>query len=212
MGIPKVVRMKVEKKFINNDSTLPFGVTVSEVVETVNSVYAFLFDMDSFLVNKEYPCLSDLILGNTFSGVVSEVIVKTLSDASPALVRNEYIGGHPDLLPTSKGYSKGSAYLKAPEGIEVKTSKQKGGWQGHNTEGGWFIIFRYTMHEAGLLATNPTLEFVEVLAAEIDSSDWSFSGRKGKSRRTPTASILKSGTSKLRSNAIIRNPNYLVRR
>ncbi len=58
----------------------------------------------------------------------------------------------------------------------------------------------------------PTLEFVEVLIAEIDCSDWSFSGRKGESRRTPTASILKSGTKKLRNNPALRNPDYLVRR
>lgn len=38
-------------------------------------------------------------------------------------------------------------------------------------------------------------------AAKLDKKDWSFSGRKGKSRRTISSSIIKSRM-KLRSNKI----------
>jgi len=48
------------------------------------------------------------------------------------------------------------------------------------------------------------LTFVEILCAKLTKKDWSFSGRKGKSRRTPTASITLSGVDKLRSNFIYR--------
>lgn len=212
MTLPALFHQSVEGKFINYECELPYGVRVDEIVRTVNKVYDFLYDMDSFLLDRGYSTFYNLILKNTFSGVLSEVIVKTLAKISPALVRNEYTGGHPDLLPTSKGYSKGARELLAPDGMEIKTSKQKGGWQGHNTEEGWFTVFRYVVHEAGILAENPTIEFVEVMTAQLTESDWSFSGRSSTSRRTPTASILKPGLTKLRRNPVIRNPKYLVGR
>ena len=51
-------------------------------------------------------------------------------------------------------------------------------------------------------------QVVEVLAAELDKTDWSAQGRKTGSRRTPTASIIASGTAKLRANWIYRNPDF----
>jgi hypothetical protein len=45
-------------------------------------------------------------------------------------------------------------------------------------------------------------EIAGVYAAQLRKRDWSFSGRKGESRRTITASITKSGMDKLRSNIV----------
>jgi hypothetical protein len=53
------------------------------------------------------------------------------------MVANRKIGGHPDLLPKAK-YTTDSI-LKGLEGIEVKTSIQRGGWQGHNPEECWMV-------------------------------------------------------------------------
>ena len=50
-----------------------------------------------------------------------------------------------------------------------------------------------------------------VLCAQLEESDWSFSGRKEGSRRTPTASIKRSGLMKLETNAIYLDPNYAPR-
>jgi len=91
------------------------------------------------------------------------------------------------------------------EGIEVKASKQKGGWQGHNPEGGWFMIFRYEVdRETMPMEERRPTQIVEVLIAKLTKDDWSFSGRKGKSRRTITASIRASGVKKLRDNWVYR--------
>ena len=56
--------------------------------------------------------------------------MKNIARASMALEANLKVGGHPDLLP--KGYYSSNLVLKGDEGIEVKASIQKGGWQGHN--------------------------------------------------------------------------------
>jgi len=99
--------------------------------------------------------------------------------------------------------------LKGDEGIEVKCSIQKGGWQGHNPEDCWLMVFRYAVGEQESGQTTP-LTFIEILCARLTKSDWSFSGRKGASRRTPTASITAAGVEKLRSNFLYRLPNVGV--
>jgi len=116
------------------------------------------------------------------------------------LTKNTKVGGYPDLI--SVGKYPNNSVLRG-EGIEVKASKQKGGWQGHNPEEGWFMVFRYKIDNEILPVKNrePT-EIIEVYAAKLLEEDWSFSGKSRTSRRTGTASIIGSGMKKLRSNWI----------
>ncbi len=148
-----------------------------------------------------------LLLGNSFSGILSELLVKNIARVSSTLIANLKVGGHPDLLP--KGHYSSNLVLKGDEGIEVKTSIQKGGWQGHNPEDSWLLIFRYMVGMQDDKQVVP-LTFVEILCAKLTKKDWSFSGRKGASRRTPTASITTSGVEKLRANFLYRLPGVGV--
>jgi hypothetical protein len=158
--------------------------------------------VNTTLVDKGYDRLEELLLTNAFAGFISEVLVKSLSEASDTLVRNMKTGGHPDLIP--RGKYKANSVLTG-EGIEVKASLQKGGWQGHNPEKGWLMIFQYSLDiETEPKENRRPTEFVQVLAADLVDGDWSFSGRKGKSRRTITASINRQGMEKLRGNPIYR--------
>jgi hypothetical protein len=105
-------------------------------------------------------------------------LVKNIARASATLEANLKVGGYPDLLPEDH-YS--SRYvLKGDAGIEVKASIQKGGWQGHNPEDAWVMIFRYTVGKQDKGESMP-LTFIEILCARLKKSDWSFSGRKGTS-------------------------------
>jgi hypothetical protein len=108
-----------------------------------------------------------------------------------------------------KGHYSTNFVLKGDEGIEVKASIRKGGWQGHNPESCWLMVFRYAVGEQDNGTVMP-LTFVEILCAKLDKSDWSFSGRKGASRRTPTASITATGIEKLRENFLYRLPGVGV--
>jgi hypothetical protein len=141
------------------------------------------------------------------SGIVSEFLVKNIARTSATLEANLKVGGHPDLL--AKGHYPSSFVLKGEEGIEVKSSIQKGGWQGHNPEAGWVMVFRYAVGEQDSGESIP-LTFVEILCGKLTKSDWSFSGRKGASRRTPTASITTAGVEKLRANFLYRVPDVGV--
>jgi hypothetical protein len=166
------------------------------------SFYSLLNLVNVTLVSKGHDRLEEFLLTNAFAGFISEALVKSLSEASDTLVRNKKTGGHPDLIP--KGKYRADSVLMG-EGIEVKASLQKGGWQGHNPEKGWLMVFQYSIdiETEPKENRNPT-EFVQVLAAELSDDDWSFSGRKGKSRRTITASINRQGMEKLRKNPIYR--------
>jgi hypothetical protein len=194
----------LDPHYVNKDATLPYGLTVKEVENAISETYRLYDGINDYLTNNDFRPLEELLLGNSLSGILSELLVKNTARVSKTLDANLKVGGHPDLLP--KELYSSNMVLKGEEGIEVKCSKQKGGWQGHNPEECWVMIFRYT------LGRGSPLTFIEILCARLLKTDWSFSGRNGTSRRTPTASILISGVEKLRSNPIYRAPGVGVNR
>ena len=134
----------------------------------MEAVHSFLHDVNRFLVGRGYDRLEEILLGNSFAGLLSEILVRELARHSAALERNVRIGGHPDLLPV--GMYAGNSVLRGTEGIEVKSSKQKGGWQGHNPEAGWLMVFRYTVdtETQPIRERNPT-QFVQIrVAPQLD--------------------------------------------
>lgn len=172
--------------------------------------YNFLHHLNGFLVRSGYKRLEDFMPGNAFSGLVSEILVQAVPKKCASLKKNRRVGGHPDLIP--KGHYRGDSILQGDEGIDVKSSKQSGGWQGHNPEAGWVMVFRYRVDTT----TEPPerrhpFEFVEVLAGCLARRDWSFSGRGETSRRTITASMKREAVQRLRANWVYRNPAYAVR-
>ena len=208
-GVAEAVsRPKLYAEGFNQSATLPYGLAVDEVRATLEGVYDFLFDLNTFLVSRGYDRLEDIILGNSLSGFISELVVKGLGANSKTMARNAKIGGHPDLIP--RGRYPEDSVLRARDGIEVKTSIQGGGWQGHNPEESWIMVVQYAV-DPGLDADKArrSIEVLKVMCALLEEADWSFSGRVGASRRTPTASILKTGTAKLHANAIYEHPQYV---
>ena len=124
-------------------------------------VYETLHGINTILFERSERRLEDTLLGNSVSGVVSELLVKAIADRSPALSRNERVGGHPDLLPL--GYYESVEVLHGEHGIELKASIQKGGWQGHNPEHGWVVVFRYVVDaETTPVGNREPTRFVQV--------------------------------------------------
>jgi len=121
---------------------LPYGLTIKAIKAAMEDVYETLYTINNGLVAKGLERLEETLLGNSFSGLLSELAVKGLARHSKTLARNIKVGGHPDLIPKRK-YPNDS--VLRGEGIEVKTSIQTGGWQGHNPEASWIMIFQYSM-------------------------------------------------------------------
>lgn len=198
---------KLDPRYVNQRAVLPYGLTVSEVEQAIAETYRLFHGLNNYLVRNGFQPLEELLLGNSLSGVISEFLVKNLARVSATLDANLKVGGHPDLLPKSHYHS--NLILKGDEGIEVKCSIQQGGWQGHNPEDCWLMVFRYAVGKRDDGETIP-LTFIEILCAKLTKADWSFSGRTGASRRTPTASITEAGVEKLRNNFLYRLPGVGV--
>ena len=200
---------ELDARYVNPSVKLPYGLKVSEVQHAVAETYRLLNGLNDYLVRDGFRPLEELLLGNSLSGIISEFLVKNIARTSTTLEANVKVGGHPDLLPTK--YYSSNTVLKGEEGIEVKCSIQPGGWQGHNPEECWLMVFRYVVGKQSSGAVMP-LTFIEILCARLMKLDWSFSGRRGGSRRTPTASITETGVEKLRSNFLYRLPGVGVGR
>jgi hypothetical protein len=204
-------RPNLHPRGFDHDIRLPYGLRVAEVRAAIEDIYDFLHNVNRFLTEKGWDRLEETLMAATFSGMISELVVQSLSKQSASLISNQYHNGRPDLLPRS--HYPNDAALRGEEGIEVKASRHSSGWQGHNVESGWIMIFQYQLDiETQPMEQRDPTTFVRVLLAQLKETDWSFSGRGEGSRRTITASILRSGMEKLLATPLYLDPTYEPRR
>ncbi len=153
------------------------------------------------------------MMAANFSSLVGEFLGATIPKYCATLVKNRYHNGHPDLLPT--GRFPRNATQHGGEGIEIKASRYGRGWQGHNAEDAWLMVFVFDSNTSrldkvtdGAQAPRP-FHFLKVVGAKIAKNDWLFSGRSETSRRTITASVTRSGYEKMEANWIYRHSGVL---
>lgn len=202
--------------WFNPNATLPYGVTPDEVKVAIKQFYRFYGDLNEFLLKEDHGRLETVLrANNALSDFVGNVATEELAQASDNLILNQKQDGFPDILPVDNQEYAAEDYKvhHGDEGIETKCSKSNGGWQAHNNEEAWFVVFRYERGdpEAKVKEMAP-IQFTQVLAASLDEDDWSHSGRSGDSRRTITSSIISSGMYKLRSNPIYEDPEAITGR
>lgn len=209
-------RPEFQEDYFNPNADLPYGVTADEVAEAVREFYEFYGDLNEFLLVEDHGRLETVLrANNALSDFVGNAATEEVANASDALIVNQKPDGFPDLLPVDHDDYAAAEYEvhHGDEGIETKCSKSNGGWQAHNNESAWFIVFRYTRGDpdAEVEEMEP-IRFVQVLAGNLDEDDWSHSGRGEDSRRTITSSIVASGMHKLRSNPIYEDPDAITGR
>lgn len=189
----------------NPAAQIPFGVTTSHIQQSMQDFLDFLGFINTQLNTKQIERLEAFMMPAAFSSMVGEFMGAAIPKYCNTIVRNKYHNGHPDLLPT--GRFPGDAVLHATEGIEVKGSRHVSGWQGHNAEPMWLMVFVFdsnTSADAGKGVMPRPFKFIKVVGAQLDQADWQFSGRSATSRRTITASVKRSGFLKMEANAIYR--------
>ena len=181
----------LNRKFLRN-VLLPQDLTNDEIYIALENTQGFFISIrkDAGII------LSETIQVNNFSGIVSNVFTKKLSDISKYKSYRDQ--RYPDLMHVASGI-----------GLEVKaTNKPWKGGEGHNGHSGWHIIVCYTILPDG------DIEFVQTEIAnlngfETDNSDWKYQGSKrndNNSQRTETYITTAIGTSKLRDGSV-----YLIR-
>jgi hypothetical protein len=186
----------------NQAAVLPYGLDIHSIQRAMSDFLDFLGFINPQLHTHNLPRLETFLMPANFSSIVGEFMNMTIPKYYPGLVKNQYHNGHPDLLPT--GVHPGNAVQHSTQGIEIKASRHPSGWQGHNVEAVWLIVFVFDSNTSNdKPGVSPkSFCFKSVFAARLDEDDWAFSGRSGTSRRTITASVTQSGVRKMKANWI----------
>jgi hypothetical protein len=197
----------ISPKDFNPAAVIPYGLTVEHIRLAMTEFIDFLGFINTQLFTREIPRLEAMLMQANFSSMVGEFMSAAIPKYCSTIVKNQYHNGHPDLVPP--GIYPGDAVLHGSEGIEIKGSRYVRGWQGHNAEDVWLLVFTFDSStprdKANRIAPKP-FRFRLVAGAAIEKADWTFSGRTGASRRTPTASVNPSGYSKMLANWIYKEP------
>lgn len=189
----------------NADTVLPYGLTAEHVRLAMSDFLGFLGFVNQQLNTKEMERLESIVMPANFSSIVGEFMGARIPKHCPAIVKNAYHNGHPDLIPA--GVFPNNAVQHATEGIEIKASRYLRGWQGHNPEDAWLMVFVFDSNRPTDYLTDPKpFRFVMVVGAQLTKEDWLFAGRSATSRRTITASVTRSGYDKMMANWIYKAP------
>lgn len=182
-------------------ASLPHGLAVGHVRSAMRDFVDFLGFINEQLATRKIERLETMLMPANFSSIVGEFMNSGIPKHCPSLVKNRYHNGHPDLIPA--GAYPGDAAQHADQGIEVKASRYLRGWQGHNPEDTWLMVFMFDSNrpDDGAKGVEPRpFRFVRVAGARLSKDDWTFSGRSATSRRTITASVNPSGYEKMMAN------------
>lgn len=195
----------VSPEGFNSNADLPYGLTTEHVRFAMSDFTGFLGFVNQQLNTKEMDRLESIVMPANFSSIVGEFMGSRIPKHCPSVVKNAYHNGHPDLIPA--GVFPGDAVQHAAEGIEIKASRYLRGWQGHNPENAWLMVFVFDSNRPTDFTTAPKpFRFVMVLGARLLEEDWLFAGRSATSRRTITASVTRTGYEKMMANWIYKAP------
>jgi hypothetical protein len=195
----------INAKGFNSRAEIPYGIKTTHIRKAMKEFLEFLGFINRQLRRKKIERLESFLMPANFSSIVGEFMGSAIPKHCKTVVRNKYHNGHPDILPTA--HCPEDAIQHGPEGIEIKGSRHLSGWQGHNAEEMWLMVFVFdanTSRDAGLGVEPKSFRFIKVVGAKLDRDDWQFSGRSETSRRTITASVKRSGFEKMEANWILR--------
>lgn len=187
----------------NIHAEIPYGCTTQHVYLAMNEFINFLGFINQQLHTQGIQRFESMLMPANFSSVVGEFMCASIPKYCSSLVKNLYHNGHPDLIPTS--YFPNDSIQYAEVGIEIKGSRYLKGWQGHNPENAWLMVFVFSSNRPDdpFKGIEPKpFRFIKVVGARLTKDDWVFSGRSETSRRTITATVRDSGYEKMTANWI----------
>jgi hypothetical protein len=123
----------------NPSAVLPHSLTIEHLRLAMSDFVNFLGFINTQLQTKEIERLETMLMPANFSSIVGEFMGSSIPKYCSTLAKNQYHNGHPDLIPA--GRFPNDAVQHADEGIEIKASRYLRGWQGHNPEDAWLMVF-----------------------------------------------------------------------
>src|SRR5262249_46383792 len=126
-------------KGFNTHAEIPYGVTTRHITKAMQQFLDFLGFINGQLHTRKIERLESFLMPANFSSIVGEFMGAAIPKYCSTVIRNKYHNGHPDVIPC--GHYPDDAILHGPEGIEIKGSRHASGWQGHNAEECWLMVF-----------------------------------------------------------------------
>lgn len=123
----------------NPRAVIPHGVTIEHICAAMNDFIDFIGFINQQLNGRKIERLETMLMPANFSSIVGEFMTSTIPKHCPTIAKNGYHNGHPDLVP--KGRFPNDTVQHHQDGIEVKGSRYLRGWQGHNAEDAWLMVF-----------------------------------------------------------------------
>lgn len=183
---------------------LPEGLTAQHIFDAANHAQLVVHRINRNMTLEAGTTLQDLIQGNNFSGLVSNLFTNALDQFSP--YKHNGHTRYPDLVNPYANYGNG-------DGLEVKTTIKIGkGGESHNGHSGWHVIACYQFMPGGDIMFNHIM-FGNLVGHQYPGSDWTYVGSKVNedtgSRRTETYTTNLQGTTKLRDGSAYIDPNFV---
>ena len=195
---------ELERKYFRPQVPLPDKLAFPHIEAAANLTQSIIHRMNRNMALEVGVPLQQLIQGNNFSGLVSNIFSNSMDQCSP--YKHNHDQRYPDLICGKANGGKG-------EGLEVKTTINIGkGGESHNGHSGWHVIACYNFLPGG------DIVFVHIMFAKLNghqhkNPDWSYVGSKVNeatgSRRTETYTTNLAGTTKLRDGSVYLNPEVV---
>jgi hypothetical protein len=201
-GSSRISRSAVDRSKFNPSAALPFNLRVHDFELSMEDVYDFFHDVNSYLVGKGLQRLDDMLRPANMSGMLSDMLTGSMAKHSRGLTVNLYHNGHPDLI--VDGVYPGNSVKAGTEGVEIKSTRRRGGAvDTHGAREQWFCTFVYEVDNQSepKIARRPMV-FTEVYLAHVTLEDWRRNPRGELGTRTAT--LDRAGLGKLRQNWIYR--------
>lgn len=131
----------LDPSLFNSNCTLPYGLEVNHIEKAMEEFLSFIGFINQQLYSKQMPRLESFLMPANFSSIVGELMNASIPKYCSGLVKNQYHNGHPDLIPAGKFPDNSVQYSN--DGVEIKGSMHSRGWQGHNPESVWLMVFYF---------------------------------------------------------------------
>jgi len=190
----------------NPRAELPYGLQVEHIHSAMTEFLDFLGFINQQLESRDIQRIETMLMPANFSSIVGEFMAESIPRYCTTLAKNRYHNGHPDLIPA--GMFEKDAVQYSHQGVEIKASRYLRGWQGHNPENIWLMVFVFDSNrpvDTSRDVPPKPFRFIQVAGARLTKRDWIFSGRSSTSRRTITASVTESGYRKMMGNWIYKD-------
>jgi len=189
----------VNRAFFRSTVPLPGALTLEQLAAAMDRTQAIFYHINRNMLDVVGRPLHDLVQGNNFSGLVSNVFTDAIDHCTT--FKHNHHQRYPDLVCAS-----------SHTGLEVKATVQVGkGGESHNGHSGWHTIVCFEITDQGI-------EFLHVMFAVLNghqtrSPDWKYVGSQVNentgSRRTETYNTNLKGTTKLRDGTVFFNPEKI---